>query len=110
MRRILAILMLKCPRCLRGVVFSGILKMNRNCPVCQLEYVREPGYFLGAMYFSYGMSIIVALPFVIVLMRFGVSLVATFVFAFLFLAILSPILVRYSRVLWLHLEQLVDPR
>ncbi|MCZ6692070.1 MAG: DUF983 domain-containing protein [Planctomycetota bacterium] len=102
--------MLRCPRCFRGAVFSGILKMHRNCPVCQLEYVREPGYFLGAMYFSYGMSIIVALPGVIVLMRFGVSLVTTFVIAFLFLAILSPILVRYSRVLWFHFEQLVDPR
>ena len=30
--------------------------MNQRCPVCQLLFEREPGYFLGAMYISYGMA------------------------------------------------------
>ncbi len=28
----------------------------------------------------------------------------------LLLALLSPFLVRYSRILWMHLDQFLDPR
>jgi hypothetical protein len=30
--------------------------MHACCPVCGLHFEREEGYFLGAMYISYGMS------------------------------------------------------
>jgi len=31
--------------------------MNDRCPACGLRFNREPGYFLGAMYISYGMAL-----------------------------------------------------
>ncbi len=32
--------------------------MNEHCPQCGLQFGRgEPGYFTGAMYFSYGLAI-----------------------------------------------------
>ena len=31
--------------------------MHPQCPVCGLRYHREPGYFLGAMYISYGLAV-----------------------------------------------------
>ena len=51
-----------CPRCHKGKIFRGplwrsYLAMYERCPQCNLKYEREQGYFLGAMYFSYLLSI-----------------------------------------------------
>ena len=46
----------------RGAVFAARFAMNDRCPVCGLLFMREPGYFTGAMYVSYALGIpIVAL-------------------------------------------------
>ena len=52
-----------CPRCrtgdiFRSSIFRGFPKMHECCPVCGLKFEREEGYFLGAMYISYGLAII----------------------------------------------------
>ena len=47
-----AVRRLRCPRCLQGVVFNGIISMHTNCPVCGLLYNREQGFFLGALYIA----------------------------------------------------------
>jgi len=31
--------------------------MHERCPVCRLRFEREEGYFLGAMYISYGLAL-----------------------------------------------------
>ena len=42
----------------QGSIFHAPLAMNEDCPVCHLQYGRgEPGYFTGAMYFSYALAI-----------------------------------------------------
>ena len=52
----------KCPNCNEGQVFVKrtslfkIPKMHEDCPNCQYHFEREPGYFLGAMYISYGLA------------------------------------------------------
>ena len=84
--------------------------MNRTCPVCGIAFEREPGYFLGAMYFSYGMAIAVATPVVLVGLALGWSYPATGVAAGALLVSLAPILFRYSRVLWMYMDQYFDPR
>jgi uncharacterized protein (DUF983 family) len=57
------ILRQRCPRCRTGnifrySIFRGFAKMYERCPVCDLKFDREPGYFLGAMYVSYGLGIV----------------------------------------------------
>src|SRR6516165_11002909 len=47
----------RCPRCCRGQMFRGLLTMNERCPRCGLRFEREPGDYLGAMYFSYALSV-----------------------------------------------------
>ena len=55
--RFKAILKRRCPRCLRGQVFASAFRMRRNCRVCDLRFERqEPGYFVGALYFAYGVG------------------------------------------------------
>jgi uncharacterized protein (DUF983 family) len=110
MPRWLAILRLRCPRCRRGRVFEGLFRMRRECPECGLLLLREPGYYLGAMYFSYALGILLALPLCLALFLLDVPAVWNGLAAAAQLVILSPLLFRYSRVLWLHLDQRIDPR
>jgi hypothetical protein len=53
----------KCPNCGQGAVFEKKEKlfqfpvMKERCGHCGYLYNREPGYFLGAMYISYGLAV-----------------------------------------------------
>ncbi len=38
-----------------------------TCPSCGLRFLRETGYFLGAMYISYGLGVLTILPVAVVL-------------------------------------------
>src|SRR6266496_6012680 len=112
---ILAIAHEMCPRCRAGKIFRGplsrsYLTMYERCPACNLKYEREPGYFLGAMYFSYLLSIPPVLVLVLLLwwltsLRFDLVLLAAFV-AYLPLV---PAVTRFARVLWLYLDRHFDP-
>ena len=108
--RLQAILRLRCPRCLDGAVFESLWQMYPLCPSCQLKYEREQGYFVGAMYVSYGMALALYAPLVVVLVLGGISANQFILTIGVTLTFLVPLLFRYSRVLWMHLDQLLDPR
>ncbi|TAE30055.1 MAG: DUF983 domain-containing protein [Cytophagales bacterium] len=100
-----------CPRCRKGKIFqkpfyspTGFDKMHEHCPHCGLRYEVEPGYFIGAMYVSYGFS-------------GGAALVLAFLLFYVFgdpsgwiyvivvvtaIILMAPINFRLSRVIWLH--------
>ena len=109
-KRFLAILKQLCPRCLQGQVFEKLWRMNLHCPACNLEFEREPGYFLGAMYFSYGLAIITGAPTCVVMLLMRLPDLWIILALGLQLSLSSPLLFRYSRTMWLHMDQVVDPR
>jgi len=57
----------RCPQCRQEKLFktaaysTKFLEMNTTCSHCQLQYEREPGFFYGAMYISYGFSVAIVL-------------------------------------------------
>lgn len=111
LRSVLRAWRLRCPRCGKGKLFSGIFRMLTECPHCRLNYEREPGFYLGAIYFNYGLTSVMATVGFMV-MRFGwdysakTALTVTLAFAVLF-----PVLFfRHARSLWLSFDQLVDPQ
>jgi len=85
--------------------------MHPQCPVCGLRYHREPGYFLGAMYISYGLAVPLMVAFFLLFWRFTNWKFTTLMVASL-LALLSfaPGLTQLSRVLWIYLDQKIDPQ
>src|SRR4030088_89916 len=103
-------LTLRCPRCRRGKLFSGLIDMPERCPECGMIYEREHGYFVGAMAISYGLAIgLVAILFfgLLAITRWpleGVLLVASVAFL-----PLAPICLRYSRALWIYGDRRIDP-
>ncbi len=107
--RLLAMLRLRCPRCFRGEVFRSFWRMHETCPNCDFQYARGEGYFFGAMYFSYGLGVVLTVPVAIIMFLndFHVDWIGVVLLAQL--AVLSPIIFRYSRVVWMHFDHLVDP-
>ena len=104
-----------CPRCRRGKIFNksimfAIPKMYPCCPVCDLKFEREEGYFLGAMYISYGLAL-VTIAVIALLLWLGLhwSFEKVVVWAVVFFLPLAPMVTFFSRVLWIYLDQAVDP-
>ncbi len=108
--RLLAILFCRCPICLRGSVFRSLLGMYKDCPHCGIHFERETGYFLNAMFFAYVIGFLILAPTMLYLY---IQQVSTLWFAIVVTAeliLLWPWVFRYSRVLWLHIDQLIDAR
>jgi hypothetical protein len=82
---------------------------NVQCPECHLKFEREQGYFVGAMYMSYLLALLFALPLAVVLYVLDVSFALSVVAIGAQLTLCSPFLFQYSRILWLHLDQTLDP-
>src|SRR5580698_62234 len=110
-----AILHQKCPRCRSGCmfrtsIFRGFPKMHPRCPVCDLKFEREEGYFLGAMYISYALALIAIVALALLLWATTPwSLQKITVWAILLFLPLTPALTLFSRVLWIYLDWAIDP-
>jgi uncharacterized protein (DUF983 family) len=104
-----------CPHCRMGRIFSksvwrGFPRMNERCPVCGLQFEREQGYFLGAMYISFGIGIALIALFATglwIATNWSLQKVVGWGLV-LFLPFVPPITL-FSRVLWIYLDRAVDP-
>jgi len=82
------------------------MEMDTNCKVCGLKYEIEPGFFWGAMYVSYAITVglMLVLGGSILWLTNGKAGFWTYIIPIISALILtSPITYRYARVLMLHL-------
>lgn len=87
------------------------MKMHPRCPVCDLLFEREPGYFLGAMYISYAIAIAFLLTAMLimhwVLPEIDLGWIVLMCGA-LFVPFV-PIVTKYSRVMWIFFDRWAWP-
>lgn len=84
--------------------------MNARCPVCDLRFEREPGYFLGAMYISYGLAVLLIVSMAAVLWAItGWWITRDTIWAVVLFLPLAPAVTYFSRVLWIYFDQTFDP-
>lgn len=85
--------------------------MNRTCPACGLVFEREEGYFLGAMYFSYALSILFlgGLTYAGSLLLPGWDLGTVVLLAGVVYLPFVPLAFRYSRVIWMYFDHWAWP-
>jgi hypothetical protein len=85
--------------------------MKRFCPDCGLNFRGEEGFWLGAMYFSYGLAVLIIVPLYFLLQWLlpDWSGIAVALLAVLPYVPLTPLVFRYSRVLWIYFEHFIDP-
>ena len=111
MMKILAILNNRCPNCEKGSIFDkdrglinlSIPKMNKTCPSCGFQFVKETGFFYGAMYVSYALGVAFSVAtFIIAHFFIGFGLFASFISIIVVLILLMPIIMRLSRNIWIN--------
>ncbi len=103
-------LRLRCPRCGAGRIFAGTFRMHARCPACRLTFEREPGYFVGAIYLNYGVTVLTAIAGYFALDAALAPSPMAQVALWAGFAVVFPLwFFRYSKSLWLSLDHLVDP-
>jgi uncharacterized protein (DUF983 family) len=111
-----SILQQRCPRCRMGgifrySIFRGFPKMCERCSICGLKFEREPGYFLGAMYLSFGLGVLIMAPIAVVLWFLtGWWITKVILWAAVLFLPLAPTIALFARVLWIYLDQTIDPQ
>ncbi len=108
--RLQAILLQRCPVCLQGKIFRSLLGSHKDCPQCGIHFERESGFYLSAMFIAYVLGFIILAPTALYLYFRQVSGLVFSVVITAEVVLLWPFIFRYSRVLWLHADQLMDPR
>ncbi|QES89392.1 DUF983 domain-containing protein [Rhizosphaericola mali] len=107
----------KCPRCRQGDIFieknpfklSNSLKMPKDCPVCGQPMEIEVGFYTGAAYTAYAITVALMVAVFVawkVLIGMTLAIGDNRIFeclgvAILILIITMPWIMRFSRSLWL---------
>lgn len=109
--KLYSILANKCPRCQEGDFFvtrnpyqlRKFDQMHEKCPCCHESYEREIGFYYGAMYVNYALTVAMAVGwFLIIYMIFGFEpLIYTISYTVL-LVVLLPWTYRTGRLIWIN--------
>jgi hypothetical protein len=103
-------LRMKCPKCRTGDLFvvkspynlNRIAEMPERCPCCNQSFFPETGFYFGAMYASYmlsvAFSVAVAVAYWVII---GFSMWGIIITDIVLLIVCFPYLYRYSRAFWL---------
>lgn len=119
MKKSMAILSMKCPRCNEGDLFinhspfplSQLHRMPDRCTSCGLKFNPEPGFYTGAMYVSYAINIgLFISSFFVLYIGLKINVISFLVGYGLTLLVLSPYIFRYSRTLFIHLFYSYEPK
>ena len=104
-------LRLRCPFCGRGRLFRSWFGMHEKCSECGCSFEREPGFFLGSIYFNYGLTaLIVAIAYPALLFGLGMAETPLLVGAAIFVLLFPMLFFPLARSLWLGFDQFADPR
>jgi hypothetical protein len=83
------------------------MSTRERCEICGLKFEREPGYFVGAMYASYGFGMVTT-AYWLPMLLLGVNPFLVIGIPAVHLILQTPITFRYARVIWLHLDHRFD--
>lgn len=101
----------KCPHCLKGDVFEKpkqlfqLPVMKSRCDKCDYYFDREPGYFLGAMYLSYGLAVLQGISAFLVCYFFFPKL-STLTICFIVTGVIAVFALKnykLSRIMYMHI-------
>ncbi|MDA9863871.1 DUF983 domain-containing protein [Flavobacteriales bacterium] len=119
---IASILKNRCPACREEHMFTvpnpywprTINEMHPSCPACGEDFKREPGFYFGAAYVNYALTVALWVAVLVALYVFGalgwIEFTGMFdqpntvvVSGIVTLLVLLPPIQRLSRSLWIHI-------
>lgn len=119
--RLYSIFGMKCPKCHEGPLFKHsnaydlkhLTEMHASCSQCGESFSREPGFYFGAAYVSYALTVALWVAVLVALMTFNALGWISFTFfdnpltfitvGVVSLIVLLPIIYRLSRSIWINL-------
>jgi uncharacterized protein (DUF983 family) len=110
--KLYSVLKLKCPRCQEGNLFLNrnpynlkmFDKMPDRCTVCGEDFVRESGFFWGAMMVSHALTTVIAVVVHIIVFHFyGWNLTPNIISIVSIILLLFPMVFRTSRAIWINI-------
>lgn len=111
MKFITALLQGKCPKCHKGDLFQFPIQklrsfdvMNRSCAHCSVTFEPEPGFYQGAMFVGYALSVACIAIVSAILFILGNPSVLVYILTVVGCTIaIAPMNYRYSRIIYLYL-------
>jgi len=113
LHNLLAIFRNECPNCHQGKVFAdksfffslGFPKMHEHCSHCGFKFEKEPGYFFGAMFVNYGLTVGEGIITYLIASRFFEKTFDLRIIPIIGLVIvlLSCFNIRLSRMIWIYM-------
>ena len=113
-----SILGLKCPKCRKGDLFThknmyrvkGFFDMPKECPNCGQDFEPETGFYFGAMYVSYGLTVALSVAVFAITIIFDIYSLGLFLLLNgIALLTLLPYIFRVSRSIWISIIVKYDP-
>lgn len=116
--KLYSILKYKCPRCHEGDVFksgtynlSNMFELHEHCDHCGIRYEFEPGFFYGAMYVSYALTVALGVAtYIIMALFFDASVLQVIGVLVAVLILGSPLVLRLSRIIWMNFFIKYEPK
>jgi hypothetical protein len=83
--------------------------MNERCSECHCDFTREPGFYLGSIYFNYGLTALVVTVTYVTAQVLGHGRSKWLMGTMLAWCVIFPLwFFRYARSLWLGMDHYVD--
>jgi uncharacterized protein (DUF983 family) len=110
--QVYSILNNKCPHCHQGDFWKtgnhydlkNFAQMNERCSVCNEDFRKEPGYYFGASYVSYGLTVAFGVfSYIIFGWLLGMDTVPFLLTFSTLLIVLLPLFYRFARLIWIHM-------
>ncbi len=110
----------RCPYCHQGHLYESkaayskqFMQMKPACGTCGGDFKREPGFYFGAAYVSYALTVALWVAVVVALTVFDAIGLMEYTFfdyplltigiGVLLLFLLLPVIYRLSRSMWIHM-------
>ncbi|MDB4533529.1 DUF983 domain-containing protein [Vicingaceae bacterium] len=107
----------KCPKCHKGDLFinksvfkfKDFLEIPNNCEKCNQDFQIEAGFYLGAMFVSYGLTVAITVAVFVAFVTFNAySLVPFLIATTIALIVTTPYILRVSRSIWIAMSVRYD--
>jgi uncharacterized protein (DUF983 family) len=101
----------KCPHCHKGNFFETnnpydlkrFGKMNDRCELCKEDFRKEPGYYFGASYVSYALTVgFGILLYLLLVVWFDMETIPFLITFSISLFVLLPVFYRSARLTWIN--------
>jgi len=84
--------------------------MNEDCGACGIHFERESGYFSMSIFIAYVMAAVISIPVMVFVYLYQLPSHWYYLAPSILIVLFIPALFRYSRIIWLYLDEWLDPR